>query len=84
MFDGRFLAGFLVDPTALCRGSNLKYKAVWNWRKLSRLSSVFIPLVLSLSADEYRVFLEQREEKLKADAAAAAATAAEGSSGKKK
>lgn len=45
---------------------------------------MFIPLFLSLSADEYRVFLEQREEKLKADAAAAAAAAAEGSSGKKK
>lgn len=43
-----------------------------------------IPLVLSLSAEEYRVFLEQREEKMKADAAAAAAAVSEGSSGKKK
>lgn len=33
-------------------------------------------LLFSLSADEYRVFLEQREEKLKAEAAAAAAEAA--------
>lgn len=40
-------------------------------------------LLFSLSADEYKVFLEQREEKLKADAAAAAAAAAE-ASGKKK
>lgn len=38
----------------------------------------------SLSAEEYRVFLEQREEKLKADAAAAAAAAADTLSGKKK
>lgn len=45
---------------------------------------MFVSLVLSLSADEYRVFLEQREEKLKADAAAATDAAAEGSSGKKK
>ncbi|CAG09796.1 unnamed protein product, partial [Tetraodon nigroviridis] len=45
--------------------------------------SLGIKVVNDLSADEYRVFLEQREEKLKADAAAAAA-ATEGSSGKKK
>lgn len=52
---------------------------------MSRLSPMFISLVLSLSADEYRLFREQREEKLKADAeAAAAAAAAEGGSGKKK
>lgn len=38
----------------------------------------------SLSAEEYRVFLEQREEKLKADAAAAAAAAAEALTSKKK
>lgn len=42
-------------------------------------------LLFSLSADEYRVFLEQREEQLKADAAAAAAAAAaETAAGKKK
>ncbi|KAM6923920.1 large ribosomal subunit protein uL11m isoform 2-T2 [Xenentodon cancila] len=43
-----------------------------------------IKVVTDLSADEYKVFLEQREEKLKADAAAAAAAAAEAASGKKK
>lgn len=42
-----------------------------------------IKVVNDLSAEEYRVFLEQREEKLKADAAAAAATA-EATTGKKK
>lgn len=41
-------------------------------------------LFFSLSADEYRVFLEQREEKLKADAEAAAAAAAEALMSKKK
>ncbi|XP_028272211.1 large ribosomal subunit protein uL11m [Parambassis ranga] len=46
--------------------------------------SLGIKIVNNLSADEYKVFLEQREEKLKADAAAAAAAAAEASSGKKK
>lgn len=40
--------------------------------------------LLSLSADEYKVFLEQREEKLKADAAAAAHAAAEALMAKKK
>lgn len=46
----------------------------------------FLPhtFLFSLSADEYKVFMEQREEKLKADAAAAAAAAAEALSGKKK
>lgn len=39
--------------------------------------SLGIQVVNDLSAEEYRVFLEQREEKLKADAAAAAAAAAE-------
>ncbi|XP_054886494.1 39S ribosomal protein L11, mitochondrial-like isoform X2 [Poeciliopsis prolifica] len=38
--------------------------------------SLGIQVVNDLSADEYKVFLEQREEKLKADAAAAAAAAA--------
>lgn len=47
----------------------------WTW--------FFSPLS-SLSADDYKVFLEQREEKLKADAEAAAAAAAEALSGKKK
>ncbi|KAM9741949.1 large ribosomal subunit protein uL11m isoform 1-T1 [Menidia menidia] len=46
--------------------------------------SLGIRVVNNLSADEYKLFLEQREEKLKADAAAAAAAAAEASSGKKK
>uniref|UniRef100_A0A1A7XFT7 Large ribosomal subunit protein uL11 n=1 Tax=Iconisemion striatum TaxID=60296 RepID=A0A1A7XFT7_9TELE len=47
--------------------------------------SLGIRVVNDLSAEEYKVFLEQREEKLKADAAAAAAAAAaEASSGKKK
>ncbi|XP_030001583.1 large ribosomal subunit protein uL11m [Sphaeramia orbicularis] len=44
--------------------------------------SLGIKVVDDLSAEEYKVFLEQREEKLKADAAAAAA--AEASAGKKK
>ncbi|XP_020779186.1 39S ribosomal protein L11, mitochondrial [Boleophthalmus pectinirostris] len=43
-----------------------------------------IKVVNDLSAEEYRVFLEQREEKLKADAAEAAAAAAEAATGKKK
>ncbi|XP_061756242.1 39S ribosomal protein L11, mitochondrial [Nerophis ophidion] len=38
--------------------------------------SLGIKIVKDLSADEYKVFLEQREEKLQADAAAAAAEAA--------
>ncbi|XP_043982151.1 39S ribosomal protein L11, mitochondrial isoform X1 [Gambusia affinis] len=47
--------------------------------------SLGIQIVNDLSADEYKVFLEQREEKLKADAAAAAAAAAaEAAAGKKK
>nr|XP_046262274.1 39S ribosomal protein L11, mitochondrial isoform X2 [Scatophagus argus] len=47
--------------------------------------SLGIKIVYDLPADEYKVFLEQREEKLKADAAAAAAAAASESwSGKKK
>lgn len=46
--------------------------------------SLGIKVVNDLSADEYKVFLEQREEKLKADAEAAAAAAAEAASGKKK
>lgn len=75
VFDSRFLAGFLVDPTALCWGSDLKHKVEEN---LTTECDVSSPCPLSLSADEYRVFLEQREEKLKADAAAAAAAAAEG------
>ncbi|CAJ1058781.1 S ribosomal protein L11%2C mitochondrial [Xyrichtys novacula] len=45
--------------------------------------SLGIEVVNDLSAEEYKVFLEQREEKLKADAAAAAA-AAESLQGKKK
>lgn len=45
-----------------------------------RLSSF---LLFSLSADEYKLFMEQREEKLKAEAAAEAA-AAEAPPGKKK
>ncbi|XP_034037502.1 39S ribosomal protein L11, mitochondrial isoform X2 [Thalassophryne amazonica] len=43
-----------------------------------------IKVVHDLSADEYKVFLEQREEKLKADAEAAAAAAAAEASVKKK
>uniref|UniRef100_A0A3Q4AGD6 Large ribosomal subunit protein uL11 n=1 Tax=Mola mola TaxID=94237 RepID=A0A3Q4AGD6_MOLML len=46
--------------------------------------SLGIKVVNDLPADEYKVFLEQREEKLKADAAAAAAAAAEALSSKKK
>uniref|UniRef100_A0A8C5EYY5 Large ribosomal subunit protein uL11 n=1 Tax=Gouania willdenowi TaxID=441366 RepID=A0A8C5EYY5_GOUWI len=47
--------------------------------------SLGIKITNDLSADEYKVFLEQREEQLKADAAAAAAaTAAEALSSKKK
>ncbi|XP_075902730.1 large ribosomal subunit protein uL11m [Nelusetta ayraudi] len=46
--------------------------------------SLGIKVVNDLSAEEYRVFLEQREEKLKADAAAAAAAAAEALTSKKK
>lgn len=42
-----------------------------------------IKVVHDLSAEEYRVFMEEREEKLKADAAAAAAEA-EAATGKKK
>ncbi|TNM99163.1 large ribosomal subunit protein uL11m [Takifugu rubripes] len=45
--------------------------------------SLGIKIVNDLSAEEYRVFLEQREEQLRADAAEAAA-AAEASTGKKK
>lgn len=41
------------------------------------------PSLSSLSADEYKIFLEEREEKLKADAAEAAA-AADALTGKKK
>ncbi|CAL8263067.1 unnamed protein product [Lota lota] len=39
-------------------------------------NSLGIEIVKDLSAEDYRVFLEQREEKLKADAVAAAAAAA--------
>ncbi|XP_070818464.1 large ribosomal subunit protein uL11m [Chaetodon trifascialis] len=46
--------------------------------------SLGIEVVNDLSADEYRIFLQQREEKLKADAEAAAAATAEALSGKKK
>ncbi|MEQ2255652.1 hypothetical protein ILYODFUR_016077 [Ilyodon furcidens] len=46
--------------------------------------SLGIKVVNDLSADDYKVFLEEREEKLKADAAASAAAAAEAVSGKKK
>ncbi|XP_076594563.1 large ribosomal subunit protein uL11m [Chaetodon auriga] len=46
--------------------------------------SLGIEVVRDLSADEYRIFLQQREEKLKADAEAAAAAAAEALSSKKK
>ncbi|XP_069027122.1 large ribosomal subunit protein uL11m [Embiotoca jacksoni] len=46
--------------------------------------SLGIKVVNNLSADEYKVFLEQREEKLKADAVAAVAAAAEALAGKKK
>ncbi|XP_058506464.1 39S ribosomal protein L11, mitochondrial [Solea solea] len=45
--------------------------------------SLGIKVVKDLSADEYKVFLERREEKLKADAEAAAVAAAE-ALGKKK
>lgn len=54
------------------------FKQVRVWPNASFL------FLFSLSAEEYRVFLEQREEKLKADAAAAAAAAAEALSSKKK
>ncbi|XP_047441535.1 39S ribosomal protein L11, mitochondrial [Mugil cephalus] len=49
--------------------------------------SLGIKIVNDLSADEYKLFMEQKEERLKADAAAAAAaeaSAAEATSGKKK
>jgi len=46
--------------------------------------SLGIKIVNDLSADEYKVFMEQREEKLKADAAAAAAAAAEAATSKRK
>nr|XP_057914824.1 39S ribosomal protein L11, mitochondrial [Doryrhamphus excisus]XP_057914835.1 39S ribosomal protein L11, mitochondrial [Doryrhamphus excisus] len=46
--------------------------------------SLGIKIVKDLSADEYRVFLEEREEKLKADAEAAAAAAAEAAGSKKR
>ncbi|XP_072251623.1 large ribosomal subunit protein uL11m [Leuresthes tenuis] len=46
--------------------------------------SLGIKVVNDLPADKYKVFLEQREEQLKANAAAAAASATEASSGKKK
>ncbi|XP_072293505.1 large ribosomal subunit protein uL11m [Eucyclogobius newberryi] len=46
--------------------------------------SLGIKVVNDLSAEEYKVFLEQREEKLKADAVATAAAAAEALTGKKK
>ncbi|XP_034400230.1 39S ribosomal protein L11, mitochondrial [Cyclopterus lumpus] len=46
--------------------------------------SLGIKIVNDLSSDEYKLFLEQREEKLKADVASAAAAAAEALSGKKK
>ncbi|KAF1384871.1 hypothetical protein PFLUV_G00124680 [Perca fluviatilis] len=46
--------------------------------------SLGIKIVSDLSADEYKLFLEQREEKLKTDAAAAAAAAAEALTSKKK
>ncbi|XP_047209603.1 39S ribosomal protein L11, mitochondrial isoform X2 [Girardinichthys multiradiatus] len=46
--------------------------------------SLGIKVVNDLSADDYKVFLEQREEKLKADAAASAAAATEAVLGKKK
>lgn len=47
------------------------------------LSFSFSHFLLSLSADEYKVFLVEREEKLKADAEAAAVAAAEASTKKK-
>jgi len=51
----------------------------------SPLLSLFSSLLLfSLSPDEYKLFLEQREEKLKADAISAADAEAEALSGKKK
>ncbi|XP_040904041.1 39S ribosomal protein L11, mitochondrial [Toxotes jaculatrix] len=46
--------------------------------------SLGIKVVNDLSPDEYKVFLEQREEKLKADAAAAAEAAAQALLSKKK
>ncbi|XP_026187103.1 large ribosomal subunit protein uL11m [Mastacembelus armatus] len=46
--------------------------------------SLGIKVVNDLPADEYKVFLEQREKKLKADAEAAAAAAVEASVAKKK
>ncbi|CAN9515098.1 unnamed protein product [Ophioblennius macclurei] len=46
--------------------------------------SLGIKVVNDLQADEYKVFLEQRDEKLKADAAAAAAAAAAEAASKKK
>ncbi|TNN44276.1 39S ribosomal protein L11, mitochondrial [Liparis tanakae] len=46
--------------------------------------SLGIKIVNDLSPEEYRLFLEQREEKLKADVILAAAAAAEALSGKKK
>ncbi|XP_029021073.1 39S ribosomal protein L11, mitochondrial [Betta splendens] len=46
--------------------------------------SLGIQVVNDLTAEDYKVFLEQREEKLKADAAAAAAAAAAEAAGKKK
>ncbi|XP_068448597.1 large ribosomal subunit protein uL11m [Clinocottus analis] len=46
--------------------------------------SLGIKIVNDLSADEYKLFLEQREEQLKADAASAAAAAVEALTGKKK
>lgn len=44
-------------------------------RIIGSARSLGIQIVNDLSADEYKLFLEQREEKLKADAAAAAADA---------
>ncbi|XP_056295401.1 39S ribosomal protein L11, mitochondrial [Pseudoliparis swirei] len=46
--------------------------------------SLGIKIVNDLSPDEYKLFLEQREEKLKADAISAADAEAEALSGKKK
>ncbi|XP_063732020.1 39S ribosomal protein L11, mitochondrial [Eleginops maclovinus] len=45
-------------------------------RIIGSARSLGIQIVNDLSADEYKLFLEQREEKLKADAEAAAAAAA--------
>ncbi|XP_008324940.1 large ribosomal subunit protein uL11m [Cynoglossus semilaevis] len=53
-------------------------------RIIGSAQSLGIKIVRDLSADEYKVFLEQREEKLKADAAAAAHAAAEALMAKKK